>query len=243
MSVPLLLGNFTSKANEKEQIRRYNEYLDLQIALNRSGLDAADRYKEAIQGRIIPAVVPVESSAELLSRTNQQKQMAIKNLMTVMAGEEAVQTINNYFQDVNELTSLNQFFTDFKNRKLAGVSMITPELLNRRWDTYKVEQRLKGQTSIGVQTEMEEEKEEDEGKEETKRERPMGIATPLVMIERVKQIIKTSTSYEKYKAAYGGTNFVQVLKDVARVEGIPLPTSITGEKLFKRLKEALKKND
>lgn len=240
MSVPLLLGNFTSKANEKDQIRRYNEYLDLQIALNKSGMEAADRYVEAIQGRIIPAVVPVESSAELLSRTNQQKQMAIKNLMTVMAGEEAVQTINNYFQDVNELTSLNQFFTDFKNRKLAGVAMITPELLNRRWDTYKVEQRLKGQTSIGVQTEMEEEPEET--KEEIIRP-PMGIATPLVMIERVKQIIKTSTSYEKYKEAYGGTNFVQVLKDVARVEGIPLPTSITGEKLFKRLKEALKKND
>ena len=240
MSVPLLLGNFTSKANEKEQIRRYNEYLDLQIALNRSGLDAADRYNEAIQGRIIPAVVPVESAAELLTRTNQQKQMALKNLMTVMVGEEAVQTINNYFQDVNELTSLNQFFTDFKNRKLAGVSMITPELLNRRWDTYKVEQRLKGQTSIGVQTEMEEEPEET--KEEIIRP-PMGIATPLVMIERVKQLVMTSPTYQKYKDAYPGTNSVQVLKDVARVEGLPFRTNITGEKLFKRLKEVLKKND
>lgn len=240
MSVPLLLGNFTSKANEKDQIRRYNEYLDLQIALNKSGMEAADRYKEAIQGRIIPAVVPVESSAELLTRTNQQKQMALKNLMTVMVGEEAVQTINNYFQDVNELTSLNQFFTDFKNRKLAGVAMITPELLNRRWDTYKVEQRLKGQTSIGVQTEMEEEPEET--KEEIIRP-PMGIATPLVMIERAKQLVMTSPTYQKYTDAYPGTNFFQVLKDVARVEGIPFRTSITGEKLFKRLKEALKKND
>ena len=225
MSVPLLLGNFTSKANKKEQIRRYNEYLDLQIALNKSGMEAADRYKEAIQGRIIPAVVPVESAAELLTRTNQQKQMALKNLMTVMVGEEAVQTINNYFQDVNELTSLNQFFTDFKNRKLAGVSMITPELLNRRWDTYKVEQRLKGQTA--VQTQTEEEKEEPE---ETKEEviRPV---SPMI-----ENLVRNSLNFEDFVDRYGGTNYRQGLLPLAEQEGIS-EAGLSAEIIYNRIRK------
>lgn len=225
MSVPLLLGNFTSKANEREQIRRYNEYLDLQIALSKSATEASERYVEAMKGRIIPSVVPVESSAELLSRTNQQKQMALKNLMTVMAGEEAVQTINNYFQDVNELTSLNQFFTDFKNRKLTGVAMITPELLNRRWDTYKVEQRLKGQTAVQTQTE-----EEEEEPEETKEEviRPV---SPMI-----ENLVRSSISFEDFVDKYGGTNYRQGLLPLARAEKIR-EVGLSAEIIYNRLRK------
>jgi hypothetical protein len=138
----ILPGNFTSKSDEKRQFARYENLLDIEIENLKSAEKASRRFEDAMTGVKITPVIPVESASDILRRKNTQRQLAQKNLLTVMSGIDAVETLNNYFDDVDDLTAFNQFFTQFKNKKLEGLTMITPSLLNKLWDRFKIENKL-----------------------------------------------------------------------------------------------------
>lgn len=79
------------------------------------------------------------TASDQLSQQGNQKAIAYQHASTVMKGSDALEFVNNYLTTLPELNLFNQTFQNFKNKSLEGLTMLTPSLLNTRWEKYKKE--------------------------------------------------------------------------------------------------------
>jgi hypothetical protein len=150
--------NFTSSRNEADQFSKYYKLLTLRKDLVLDAERRLNSFVDVYNGKVAVPSTLVEGSSKLLADEGNQRALAIRNASSVMAPADANQFVRNYLTSLPELNLFNQTFDNFKTTSLAGFNMITPTLMNSRWESYQ--NSLKGvkisttSTSVGTQTEM-----------------------------------------------------------------------------------------
>jgi hypothetical protein len=68
---------------------------------------------------------------------------AFKNAESVMSPSDAEEFVTKYLQDPNEVHIFNQSFPYLTIKYLSGLKMVSPSLMNTRWQQFKQELILK----------------------------------------------------------------------------------------------------
>jgi len=146
MSIPFLIGNFTSEADKRRKEAYYMDLLDQQIKNNESTLQGQD-YAEAILQNEERLSIPFNLPKTQM--TQKQKQ-AVSLLEGVMPSELASDIIARHFLTEASLDLLLSNFNDF-NSQMPPNFKYTGLLFKTLWDRYMENLRLKlvkGSTSM-----------------------------------------------------------------------------------------------
>lgn len=135
MSVPLLIGSFSSKADYERKLRDQRKLLRIQAGLNQNAEKANLAVQSFVDGAK-PAPEPFESIEEKISNTNQLRANAIDSLQNILSASEANNFVGTYLDTAEELVQFNRFFGDFSD-KIKGIKLLTPSYLNSLWERYK----------------------------------------------------------------------------------------------------------
>jgi hypothetical protein len=129
--------NFTSGADEAYQYKRYMDLLNLQTRLQAQAETSLNEFADTYAGKSTAPVQTEEDFNIKLEDEFKQKDLAITNARTVMRMDFAKEFVNNYLNDLDEYVLFNQSFPNFKENYLSGFTMITPTLMNKRWELFK----------------------------------------------------------------------------------------------------------
>lgn len=193
MSIPFLIGNFTSEADKRRKEAYYTDLLNQQIKNNETVLQGQD-YAEAIlqnEERLsIPFKVPK-------SQMTQKQKQAVSLLEGVMPSELASDIIARYFLTEPSLDLLLSNFSDF-NSQMPPDFKYTGLLFKTLWDRYMENLRIKlmkGSTSISSSSLS------PVARPFTPRVVPPGAVNPDNLIKRLTQLYQdgriTDTAYQR----------------------------------------------
>lgn len=136
MSVPLTIGSFKNKEDYDRKLSDYHKLLTLQIKMNKDrerGLVMGELYNMGVK----PAPEPYQSTEEILTDTNNQRNMAIGNAVEMMSKTDAVDFVNKYLSTLSVLKEFNHYWDDFHSTIHTIQGTITPPQLYSLWNRFR----------------------------------------------------------------------------------------------------------
>jgi hypothetical protein len=134
MSVPYLVGNFTSKADYDRKKADLKKLLKLQIALNTEADRASMRTAGIMEG-VRPAPIPEVEVSETLLDYNAQRQQAIEYAKEKLKATDALTFVDKYLKDLDDLVEFNRSWGDFQEA-IQNVQMVDASYMNTLWKKF-----------------------------------------------------------------------------------------------------------
>ena len=135
MSVPLLIGSFTSETDFKKQVANYERLLALRAKLNRENEQYSFQIEENMAG-IPNAPIPFQSLSAQTSSDFALTQQATTDLLPYM-GSSAASFVFTYLTSTPEKQSFVLNFPQFETRYLVGRTNLSPAEVDVAWEQFK----------------------------------------------------------------------------------------------------------
>ena len=154
MAVPLLIGNFKSKADYERKLSDQKKLLKLQTKLNKEADQASFEMQQMMEG-VKPAAQPPRQVAEELQDYNLQRQNAIASADEKLTKADARAFVDTYLTTLDELVEFNRNAAGFL-AEIENVDLVDARFMKTLYDRY-MRQQYAGTSDLASLTTLQDE--------------------------------------------------------------------------------------
>ena len=154
MAVPLLIGNFKSKADYERKLSDQKKLLKLQTKLNKEADQASFEMQQMMEG-VKPAAQPPRQIAEELQDYNLQRQNAIASADEKLTKADARAFVDTYLTTLDELVEFNRNAAGFL-AEIENVDLVDARFMKTLYDRY-MRQQYAGTSDLASLTTLQDE--------------------------------------------------------------------------------------
>lgn len=154
MAVPLLIGNFKSKADYERKLSDQKKLLKLQTKLNKEADQASFEMQQIMEG-VKPAAQPPRQVAEELLDYNLQRQNAIASADEKLTRADARAFVDTYLTTLDDLVEFNRNAAGFL-AEIENVDLVDARFMKTLYDRY-MRQQYAGTSDLASLTTLQDE--------------------------------------------------------------------------------------